>query len=118
MAEVRTDNAGEFSATFDLRYDPSLEADRTKWRKARAIVTGTYSAQARIVVSDDIARAESAMVFHSEVAERSPRSSEAGGHLHQGDVTWRQNHKGMAASPPIREGTGSRSLPRCIPSTG
>jgi hypothetical protein len=63
MAEVRTDNAGEFSATFDLRYEPSLEADRTKWRKARAIVAGTYSAQARIVVSDDIARAESAMVF-------------------------------------------------------
>ena len=63
VAEVLTDNAGTFAVTFDLRYEPSLEADRKKWKKAKAMLKGTYRAQARIVVADEVASAESAMVF-------------------------------------------------------
>jgi hypothetical protein len=63
VVEVLTDNAGTFSVTFDLRYEPSLEADRKKWKKAMAMLKGTYRAQARIVVADEVASAESAMVF-------------------------------------------------------
>jgi hypothetical protein len=63
VVEVLTDNAGTFSVTFDLRYEPSLEADRKKWKKAKAMLKGTYRAQARIVVADEVASAESAMVF-------------------------------------------------------
>lgn len=63
VLEVLTDDAGTFSVTFDLRYEPSLEADRMKWKKAKAMLKGTYRAQARIVVADEVASAESAMVF-------------------------------------------------------
>ena len=63
VAEVFTDNAGAFQAMFDLRYEPSLESNRKKWKKAKAMVKGTYRGQARIVVADDVASAESAMVF-------------------------------------------------------
>jgi len=63
VSEVFTDNNGSFSATFDLRYEPSLEADRKKWKKAKAMLKGTYRAQARIVVATEVASAESAMVF-------------------------------------------------------
>lgn len=63
VSEVFTDNQGGFTATFDLRYEPSLEADRSKWRKAKAMLKGTYRAQARIVAARRVATAESAMVF-------------------------------------------------------
>lgn len=63
VSEVFSGNNGSFSATFDLRYEPSLEADRNKWKKAKAILKGTYRAQARIVVANEVASAESAMVF-------------------------------------------------------
>lgn len=63
VVEVLTDDAGTFSVTFDLQYAPSLQADRKKWKKAKAMVEGTYRAQARIVVTDEVASAESAMVF-------------------------------------------------------
>ena len=63
VAEVFTDAAGAFTATFDLRFEPSLEADRKKWKKAKAILKGTYRAQAQIIVSDEVSSAESPMVF-------------------------------------------------------
>jgi hypothetical protein len=63
VAEVQTDNVGKFSVTFNLRYEPSLEADRKKWTKAKAMLKGTYRAQARIVAADEVASNESAMVF-------------------------------------------------------
>ena len=63
MSEVLTDSSGHFTAAFDLRFEPSLEADRKKWKKAKAILKGIYRAQARIVVVDEVASVESAMVF-------------------------------------------------------
>jgi len=63
VVEVLTDAAGKFAASFDLRYEPSLEADRKKWKKARALLSGTYRAQAFIAAADQVATAESAMVF-------------------------------------------------------
>jgi hypothetical protein len=63
VLEVFTDNNGSFRATFELRFEPSLEADRKKWKKARAILKGTYRAQARVIASSEVASAESAMVF-------------------------------------------------------
>ena len=63
MVEVLTDSAGAFSATFDLRYEPSLDSNRKSWVKAKAILNGTYRAQARIVAGDKAAEAESGFVF-------------------------------------------------------
>jgi hypothetical protein len=63
MAEVLTDSGGGFSATFDLRYEPSLDSNRKSWVKAKAILSGTYRAQARIVAGDKAAEAESGFVF-------------------------------------------------------
>ena len=63
VADVLTNAAGVFSAKFDLRFEPSLEADRKKWRRAKAILKGVYRAQARTIAADDVASAESAMVF-------------------------------------------------------
>jgi hypothetical protein len=36
VSEVFTENNGGFAATFDLRYEPSLEADRKNWKKSVA----------------------------------------------------------------------------------
>jgi hypothetical protein len=63
VAEIFTDLSGEFKASFDLRYEPSLEADRKKWKKAKAVLKGTYRAQARTIAASEVASAESAMVF-------------------------------------------------------
>ena len=63
VSEVSTDNSGSFKATFNLRYEPSLEADRKKWKKAKAMLKGAFRAQARIVGSNEVASAESALVF-------------------------------------------------------
>jgi hypothetical protein len=63
VSEVFTDAGGGFTATFDLRYEPSLDADRTKWKKAKAMLKGTYRAQARILAANDVSSAESPMVF-------------------------------------------------------
>ena len=63
VSEVTTDNSGSFKATFDLRYEPSLEADRKKWKKAKAMLKGAFRAQARIVGSNEVVSAESALVF-------------------------------------------------------
>ena len=63
VTEATTDNSGNFTATVDLRYEPSLEADRKKWKKAKAMLKGTYRAQAQVVVSTEVSSAESAMVF-------------------------------------------------------
>jgi len=63
VAEVVTDNQGRFLATFDLRYEPTLESDQRKWRKAKAQLKGTYRAQARIVGAQHVSSAETALVF-------------------------------------------------------
>lgn len=63
VADVVTDKAGLFTALFDLRYRPSLDADRKKWERVKAPVKGTYRAQARIVSADQVASGESALVF-------------------------------------------------------
>lgn len=63
VAETKTDASGTFAVTFDLRFEPSLEADRKSWRRAEAVIEGTYRAQARIVAGDKVATTESGMVY-------------------------------------------------------
>ncbi|MCY2962311.1 MAG: IPT/TIG domain-containing protein [Planctomycetota bacterium] len=63
VVETVTDSAGVFQAVFDLKYEASLESDRKTWKKARAILKGTYRAQAHIVVADEVASASSGFVF-------------------------------------------------------
>ncbi len=48
VAEVQTDAQGRFHAVFDLRYAPSLEANRKKWKRARRTVKGIYRARAMV----------------------------------------------------------------------
>jgi hypothetical protein len=63
VAETRTDALGEFRASFDLRYEPSLEASRKLWKKTKVIVNGTYRAQAEIFDTTAAADATSNLVF-------------------------------------------------------
>lgn len=48
VAQVQTDTQGRFRAVFDLRWAPTLEANRKKWKRARRIVSGSYRARARV----------------------------------------------------------------------
>lgn len=63
VLETATNAAGAFAAMFDLRFEPSLDSDRRKWKKATAILKGVYRAQARTLASPDVASAESGYVF-------------------------------------------------------
>jgi hypothetical protein len=63
VAETKTDNTGAFAVTFDLRYEASLDANRKSWRRAKAILSGIYRAQAHSVAGDKAASADSGMVF-------------------------------------------------------
>ncbi len=63
VAETKTDGQGAYSVGFDLRFEPSLDADRKRWRKARAVVPGTYRARARVFMSKGAADAESNLLF-------------------------------------------------------
>lgn len=63
VAEAKTDAAGAYGVKFDLRYEPSLEADRKKWTKAEAIVPGIYTAQAEVFMSKAAADATSNLVY-------------------------------------------------------
>lgn len=63
VVETVTNAAGAFSAAFDLRYEPSLDVDRKKWKKAKAMLKGVYRAQARVIASEDVTSTESAFVF-------------------------------------------------------
>ena len=53
VAEVQTDTQGRFRAVFDLRWAPTLEANRKKWKRARRIVRGTYRARARVCAASE-----------------------------------------------------------------
>jgi len=63
VMEVATDSQGRYTASFDLHYQPSLEADRRKWKRAKKLVRGVYRAQAFIFAADRLAGAASNMVF-------------------------------------------------------
>lgn len=63
VVEVMTNANGKFTASFDLRYKPSLAADRKRWLPASSILTGTYRAQAIIHAADGAAAADSNIVF-------------------------------------------------------
>jgi hypothetical protein len=63
VSEVVTDKQGAFRATFDLRYEPTLESDLRKWRKAKALLKGTYRAQAHTVAPKHVTTTESPIVF-------------------------------------------------------
>ena len=63
IAEVNTKAGGIYAASFDLRYEPSLEADRKKWKRASKRVPGVYRAQAFISGADRLASAASNMLF-------------------------------------------------------
>jgi hypothetical protein len=63
VIETTTGPGGTFAALFDLRFEPSLDADRQKWKKAKAMLKGVYRAQARVLASEDVASTESAFVF-------------------------------------------------------
>ena len=63
VAEVNTVAGGSYTASFNLRYEPSLEADRKKWKKAARLVRGAYRAQAFIFGATRAAEAASNIVF-------------------------------------------------------
>ena len=72
VAETKTDSSGAFAVTFDLRYEPSLEADRKAWRRVKAILNGTYRAQARVVAGDKAAteKVRNALAADSVLSQR------------------------------------------------
>ena len=63
VAEVNTGAAGVYTAYFDLHYQPSLESDRKKWKRAKTPVHGVYRVQALIFGADHAADAESNLLF-------------------------------------------------------
>ena len=63
VAEVNTKAGGVYKTSFDLRYEPSLEADRKRWKRAARRVHGIYRAQAFIFNATQAAEAASKMLF-------------------------------------------------------
>jgi hypothetical protein len=62
-AQVSTANDGSFGATFDLGFEPSPEADPSKWEKASSVLPGTYVASASIVAATELAASDSNIVY-------------------------------------------------------
>lgn len=63
IVETKTDAQGSFRASFDLHYEPSLQASRKLWKKTRVLGKGTYRAQAEIFGASTSADATSNLVF-------------------------------------------------------
>jgi hypothetical protein len=63
VAEVRTDGAGVFRASFDLEYKATLESNREWWNRAEELVKGVYRAQAFVFAASESAETESNLVF-------------------------------------------------------
>lgn len=62
-AEVLTDAQGHFRAVFDLRWQPSLEASRKKWQRAKRIANGTYRARALVWAAQEATSDVTAWVY-------------------------------------------------------
>jgi len=63
LVETETGPRGDFRASFDLRFQPSLEADRARWRRASSDRPGVYRARAAIFDATQAADATSDPVF-------------------------------------------------------
>jgi hypothetical protein len=63
VREVMTDSLGKYRVSFNLSFEPSLEADNKKWKKAKKLVPGVYRCQAFIFNATILANAESNIIF-------------------------------------------------------
>jgi hypothetical protein len=63
IVETKSDAQGGFRASFDLHYEPSLDASRKLWKKTNVLRKGTYRAQAEIFDTTMSADATSNLVF-------------------------------------------------------
>ena len=63
VLETKTDAQGTFHASFDLHYEPSLDADKKTWQKTTVLTRGAYRAQAEIFSATASADQASNYVF-------------------------------------------------------
>lgn len=59
IVQVFTDPSGRFEALFDLMIEPTLEASRQFWKKAKDVDHGTYYVRAFVVAASLVSEAES-----------------------------------------------------------
>ena len=63
VVERDTDAMGRFTASFDLGFAPSLEANRKKWKRAKTLLKGTYRARAVVWDATEAVSDETPWVF-------------------------------------------------------